>query len=213
LHAAIKEIKRGLAFHPAIPCLIEKSDDDSFRDGDADGNTPLHLAVKHEHFADADNQLPLVKMLVEKYPGALDKTNKVEKKLAPFIYLQECRREFKASKSTDSKHVEQKAAEPKKPPPNTAGPPTLAPPTPGGLANKAVVRVNSIGPEPNTSATREPERPKHRKKKKSKKVELSDDQVVLIFREIEKFLKKYILQKFPHSEAQKILYGPLSGTF
>lgn len=201
LHAAIKEIKRGLAFHPAIHSLIEKSDDEALREGDADGNTPLHLAVEREHFTDTDNQLLLVKKLVEKCPGALKMTNK--KKLAPFLYLQACRREFKGSKSTDSKPV--------LPPP--PGPPTLGPPTSGGPANKALDRVDSVGPEPNTKATRGPERPEHKKKKKPKKIELSDDQVLLIFRDIEKFLKKYILQKFLHSEAQKLLYGPLSGMF
>ena len=214
LHAAIKEIRRGLAFQPAIQWLIEESDDEALRAGDIDGNTPLHLAVKYEHFAGVDDQKLLVKKLVEKCRGALNLTNK-GKELAPFLYLQECRKGFKGKNLTDSKQVEQKATEPKSmanPGSQNKSPPTPASSTPSPLTNKGPDRVNSAGTEPNTKATRAPERLEHRRKK-SKKVELSDDQVVLIFREIEKFLKKYILQNFSHSLAQRILYGPLSGMF
>jgi hypothetical protein len=182
---------------------------------DADGNTPLHLAVRHEHFADADNSLSLVKELAEKCLGAFMIVNRGEKKLTPFLYLQESRRSFKESRSTDSKSTEQKATEAKSMvDPGARRPqPPPGPATPGTLPKKTLNRVSSIGPESNTKAVREPEKPEHRRKKKVKKAELSDDQVVLIFTRIEKFLKKYILQNFSHSDALKILYGPVAGMF
>jgi hypothetical protein len=195
--------------------LIENSDNDALREGDEHGNTPLHLAVDRQYFG-LTAQDSLVKKLAEKCPDALKILNKEDNPLSPFLYLNDSSRKFRESRSADPKQAEQKAAEAKStvdsrsmkgaPPKQTSSTMTTA-------LEKALGRVKSFTPESNVKATRSPARPEQTRKKNRHQPDLSEDQVVGIFKKITADLKRFILRKFPRDEALKMLYGPISGMF
>jgi hypothetical protein len=216
LHLAIK---RWLAFQPAMEILIENSDDETLREGDEHGNTPLHLAVDYEYFG-LTAQDSLVKKLAEKCPDALKMLNKANNPLSPFLYLNDSSKKFRELRElrpADPKQAEQKAAEAKSTVDSRSmkgAPPRQTSSTTAPAPEKALDRIKSFTAESNAKATRAPAKPEQTRKKLNRhQPELSDDQVVRTFKNITADLKRFILRNFPHDEALKMLYGPVSGMF
>lgn len=176
-------IKHGLASEPAIEVLI-KGGDDALKHGDGDGNTPLHLAVDNGHFVSLDRQLSLVKKLVEKCPDALEEQNNGEEG-------EKGKRKNRRAPFLYLQECRKKFEETR-----LAGTKSLT------LRHKA----DSHSRGPNTKT-----KPGKKGSKKGKSAPVPDDQVKLIFENIEMFLKRFILQNFSHNKALEMLYGPVSG--
>lgn len=221
LHVAIA---RKFTDRKAITALIEKSDDDALKARDADGNTPLHLAVNDENFVDVEHQQFLVEKLTKKCRDALEVENnevpinedrwgevkkggvgKTKEKLAPFLFCLKCHKSYvasqkppeetKSSHSNNPEEDEEVRKSTSKKQEKEEGQNSL-----GSDFNKHSRSKSISNPVPRLGSSQRG-RPKG----------LSEDKVVLIYRNLESFLKKFILQNLPHDKALKMLYGPVSG--
>lgn len=221
----------GRLHRTAFDGLIEKSTSAALTHGDVDGNTPLHLAVKHRHFhhlVDSGRALRIIEKLVQKCPAALAEEN--NQKLTPIRLLKESEKEFEAEFGNDPKQTEKKSEIrqdgkgdlSKTPTDGESLKRTRSWASSGVLTAISSSNLTLLGKPESTSkvdanakVVRAPKRMISRPSNKGRpKAQAKGPEPIKIgetYRKIEEFLKKFILQNFVLSQASTILYGPVAG--